>query len=155
MKSLGYDPLPTFVEPPESPYATPELLTRYPLIITTGGRVQGYFHSEGRQIESLRRLCPDPLVEIHPSTAKDLGIEEGDWVWIESLRGKVKQRARLTEGIHPRVVNAQHGWWFPEKEPPEYGFRESNINFLTGGMPYDPHTGSESFRSFLCKVYKV
>ncbi len=155
LEAMGYDPLPYFVEPPESPYSTPELLTSYPLIITTGGRVQGYFHSEGRQIQSLRKLCPDPLVEIHPATAERLGIKEGDWVWIESLRGRIQQRARLIEGIHPRVVNAQHGWWFPEKDPPEYGFRESNINLLTGGMPCDPHTGSESFRSFLCKVYKA
>jgi len=155
LESMGYDPLPYFVEPPESPSSTPELFERFPLIITTGGRVQGFFHSEGRQIKSLRKLCPDPLVEINPATAKRLGILEGDWVWIESLRGRIKQRARLTEGIHPGVVHAQHGWWFPEKNPPEYGFKESNVNLLTGGMPYDPHTGGESFRSFLCKVYKV
>jgi len=144
-----------FVEPPESPYSTPELFRDYPLIITTGARIQPYFHSEGRQIKSLRRLNPDPLVEIHPGTAKNLGIAEGDWVWIENHRGKIKQKARLTEKIHPGVVNAQHGWWFPEKDAPEYGFKESNVNLLTGGMPYDPHTGSESLRSFLCKIYKT
>lgn len=155
LESMGYDPLPYFVEPPESPYSTPELFKSYPLIITTGGRVQAFFHSEGRQIKSLRKLNPDPLVEIHPATAKGLGIEEGDWVWIESPRGRIKQKARLTKGIHPGVVHAQHGWWFPEKGPPEYGFKESNVNLLTGGMPSDPHTGSESWRSFLCKVYRA
>jgi len=155
LESMGYDPLPYFVEPPESPYSTPELFKSYPLIITTGGRIEAFFCSEGRQIKSLRKLNPDPLVEIHPATASALGIEEGDWVWIESLRGRIKQRARLTEGIHPGVVHAQYGWWFPEKDPPEYGFKESNVNMLTGGMPYDPHTGSESWRSFLCKVYKA
>ena len=155
LESMGRDPLPYFVEPPESPYSTPELFRDYPLIITTGARIQAYFHSEGRQIKSLRRIVPDPLVEIHPDTAKNLGIAEGDWVWIENPRGRIKQKARLTEKIHPGVVNAQHGWWFPEKEAPEYGFKESNVNLLTGGMPYDPHTGSESLRSFLCKIYKA
>lgn len=155
LESMGYEPLPYFVEPPESPYSTPELLKSYPLIITTGGRTQAFFHSEGRQVKSLRKLNPDPLVEIHPGTAKSLGIEEGDWVWIESPRGRIKQKARLTKGIHPSVVHAQHGWWFPEEDPPEYGFKESNVNLLTGGMPYDPHTGSESWRSFLCKVYRA
>jgi anaerobic selenocysteine-containing dehydrogenase len=155
LAKMGYDPLPGVVEPPESPYSTPELYNDYPLIITTGARVQHFFHSEGRQIKSLRKHNPDPLIEMHPDTAKGLGIEEGDWVWIESPRGgKVRQKARLTDRIHPRVVNAQHSWWFPEKDPPEYGFRESNINFLTGGMPYDPCTGSESWRSFLCRVSK-
>ncbi len=152
---MGYDSWPYFVEPPESPYSTPELLSSYPLIITTGARTQAFFHSEGRQVKSLRKLNPDPLIEINPATAKSLGIEDGDWVWIENPRGRIKQKARLTDGIHPRVVHAQCGWWFPEEEPPEYGFKESNVNLLTGGLPHDPHTGSESWRSFLCKVYKV
>jgi anaerobic selenocysteine-containing dehydrogenase len=152
---MGYDPLPYYVEPPESPYSTPDLYKEYPLIITTGAKVMPFFHSEGRQIESLRKLNPDPLIEMNPITARTLGIKEGDWVWIENSRGRIKQKARLTDGIHSGVVHAQHGWWFPEKDPPEYGFMESNVNMLTGGMPCDPHTGSESLRSFLCKVYKA
>ena len=155
LESMGYDPLPYYAEPPESPYSTPDLFKDYPLIITTGSRIQGYFCSEGRQIASLRKLNPDPLVEIHPDTAGSLGIESGDWVWIEGLRGKIKQRAYLTDGIHPRVVHAQQGWWFPEREPPEYGFTESNVNVLAANMPCDPHTGSESLRAFLCRVSKA
>lgn len=155
LESMGYDPLPYYVEPPESPYSTPNLFKEYPLIITTGSRIQGYFCSEGRQIESLRKLNPDPLMEIHPDTADKLGIQDGDWVWIESQRGRIKQRAQITEGIHPEVVHAQHGWWFPEKEPPEYGFTESNVNVLAADMPCDPHTGSESLRAFLGRVYKA
>jgi anaerobic selenocysteine-containing dehydrogenase len=156
MRDMGYDPLPYYVEPPESPYSTPDIFSEYPLIITTGARIQAFFHTEGRQIESLRRLNPEPEIEIHPDTAKKLDIENGDWVWIESPRGgRIKQRASLTEGIHPDVVSAQHGWWFPEKEPWEYGFMESNVNMLTHGMPCDPQTGSEPWRSFLCKIYKA
>ena len=143
------------MEPPESPYSTPELFREYPLVITTGSRIPGFFCTEGRQIKSLRKRNPDPEVEIHPETARKLGIENGDWVWIESPRGRIKQRARLTGGIHPGVVSAQFGWWFPEKAPPEYGYTESNVNLLTHGMPYDPHTGGESWRSFLCRIYKV
>ncbi len=156
LKDMGYDPLPYYVEPPESPYSTPDIFKEYPLIITTGARVQAFFHTEGRQIKSLRRLNPEPKVEIHPSTATKLGINNDDWVWIESPRGsRIKQRASLTESIHPGVVSAQHGWWFPEKEPWEYGFTESNVNMLTHGMSCDPQTGSEPWRSFLCKIYKV
>jgi anaerobic selenocysteine-containing dehydrogenase len=156
LKDMGYDPLPYYIEPPESPYATPEVFKEYPLIITTGARIQPFFHTEGRQIKSLRRLNPDPKIEMNPDTAKGLDVKNGDWVWIESPRGgRIKQRASLTEGINPGVVSAQHGWWFPEKEPWEYGFTESNVNMLTHGMPRDPQTGSEPWRSFLCRVYKV
>jgi anaerobic selenocysteine-containing dehydrogenase len=156
LKDMGYDPLPYFVEPPESPYSTPDTYQEYPLIIITGARIRPFFHTEGRQIESLRRLNPDPEVEIHPDTASSLGIDNGDWVWIESPRGgRIKQKARLTDSIHPRVVSAQHGWWFPEKEPWEYGFTESNVNMLTHNMACDPQTGSEPWRSFLCRISKV
>ncbi len=156
LEAKGYDPLPYYVEPPESPYSTPEIFKDYPLIMTTGARTEGYFHSEGRQIKSLRKRNPDPLLEIHPDTAKNLGIADGDWVWVEGPRGgKIRLKARLTDGIQPAVVSAPHGWWFPEKGPPEYGFKESNVNLLTAGMAHDPHTGSESWRSFLCKVYQT
>jgi anaerobic selenocysteine-containing dehydrogenase len=54
-----------------------------------------------------------------------LAVKNGDWVWIESPRsGRIKQRVSLTDGIAPGVVSAQHGWWFPEKEPWEYGFTD-------------------------------
>ncbi len=115
LEAMGYDPLPYYAEPPESPFSTPDLYKDYPLIITIGSRLQGFFCSEGRQIPSLRRLNPDPLIEIHPQTAHSFGIENGDWVWVESLRGRIKQKAYLTDGLRPGVVHAQHGWWFPEK----------------------------------------
>lgn len=158
MESLGYDPLPHHKEPPESPISTPELAKDYPLVLTTGGRVPGFFHSEFRQIPKLRRLNPDPLIEIHPDTANKLGIEEGDWVWIESIRGRVKQRAKLTDGIDSRVVHAQHGWWYPEDkraEPSLHGVWESNINVLTDWEEADEAMSCNPLRGLLCKVYKV
>ena len=87
MGMLGYDPLPYYQEPPESPVSTPQLAAFYPLILTTGGRSQYFFCSEHRQIPSLRKRHPEPVVEIHPKTAEKHGIRDGDWVWIESPRG--------------------------------------------------------------------
>lgn len=156
LEELGYEPLPVYREPPESPVSSPEIADEYPLVLTTGGRLPVYFHSELRQIESLRKTHPDPLVEIHPETGKERGIKDGDWVFIESRRGKIKQRANVTEEIHPKVVNCEHGWWFPEKEPPEYGVWESNANLLTNDdPPYDPAMGSYQLRALLCEVYPV
>jgi anaerobic selenocysteine-containing dehydrogenase len=93
-------------------------------------------------------------VEIHPDTAALLGIAEGDRVWIETPEGRVAMRARLWDGVARDVVSAQHAWWFPEEEPPEYGWKKSSVNLLFGDMAYDPDTGSESLRSALCRIYK-
>jgi len=70
-------------------------------------------------------------VEIHPETAQKEDFHEGDWVIIESPRGKARQRARIFPGIDPRVISAEHAWWFPEKEGPGHGWDESTINILT------------------------
>jgi anaerobic selenocysteine-containing dehydrogenase len=158
LEKCGLDALPYFEEPPESPVSTPEIVKEYPLILTTGARPRGFFHSEHRQIPFLRQMHPDPITEIHPETAEELGIRDADWIYIESKYGRCKQRAKLTKGIHPRVVHSQHAWWFPEKPGPEpslFGVWESNINLLlpsgwTGRSGY-----GYPYKCQMCRVYKA
>lgn len=158
LKEYGYEPLPVYHEPPESPLSTPELLPEYPLILITGGRSISFFNTEGRQIPGLRKRMPDPLIDIHPDTAKENGIAEGNWVWLETPQVKgerVKFKAKLNDGSHPKVVHAPHGWWFPEKPAPEHGCFDSNVNVvLTGDPPREPICGSVRTRGTLCKIYK-
>lgn len=159
-EQLGYDPLPQFIEPKESPISTPGLAEEYPYILITGGRFQPYFHSEHRQVESIRKRRREPQVQLHPNTAQHLGINNGDWVWLETPRGKVKQKCLCFKGIHPQVVHAEHGWWFPElpgEEPTLGGVWESNVNVLTDDDPErcNPQSGGWPLRTSLCKVYKA
>jgi len=155
MEKLGYDPLPQYREIPESPVSRPEMSREYPYILVTGARSPLFFHSEHRMIPWLREIQPDPIVEIHPQVAKKHGIKDGHWVFIESPRGRVKQRVKLTTGIDPRVVAAQHGWWFPEVKTPDHGWKQSNINILTDNNPegYDQAMGSTNLRVLLCRIY--
>ena len=155
-EKFGYDPLPYIEEPGIGPVTTPDLYEEYPLIMITGARTTSFFHSEHRQIPYLRQLTPDPWVQIHPRTAKDLNISEGDWVWIENHRGRCRQRARLTFEVHEKEIAAQHGWWFPEQdgaEPNLYGFRQSNINQLLANKPGTTGFGAD-LKCTLCKVYR-
>ncbi|MCC6948422.1 MAG: molybdopterin-dependent oxidoreductase [Bradyrhizobiaceae bacterium] len=155
-EEFGYSPLPYYEEPPESPISAPEVAAEYPLVLTTGGRIPFFFNSEHRQLANLRRAHRDPVAEIHPDTAARYGIAKGDWMWIETRRGRMRQRAKLTRGIDPRVINAQHGWWFPDEPGPEYGVWKSNANLLTDNTPpYDPAMGTYQLRGLLCKVGKV
>ena len=154
LEKWGYDPLPQFREPPEGPNSSPEIYKKYPYILITGRRQPGFFHTENRQIPWLRELHKDPVVEIHPETAEKEGIGEGDWVIIESPRGKVRQRARLFAGMDPRIVSAEHAWWFPENKDPGHGWDESNINILTSNAyeDCDPAMGATHVRTLLCKI---
>jgi len=156
---LGYDPIPKYEEPPESPISTPEVAKDYPYILITGGRFLPMFHSEWRQIDSVRKTRPDPIVQMNPETAESHGIEDGDWVWIETKRGRIRQKCQHFKGIDKRVIHVEHGWWFPElpgEEPWLHGVWESNANVLTDDDPDvcgEIH-GGWPLRTALCKVYK-
>lgn len=154
LEKMGYDPLPEFREAPEGPADT-ELYEQYPYILITGARQPGFFHSENRQVGWLRNLHRDPEVEIHPDAAAREGIKPGEWVIIESPRGRVRQRAKLTKGIDPRVVAAQHGWWFPEEKEGNHGWDRSNINVLIRNdyENCDPAMGATHIRTLLCRIY--
>ncbi len=160
LEVLGYDPLPQYQEPPETPYSRPDLLQTYPLILITGGRHMPFYHSEHRQVKSMRKIHPDPIMQMNPETAKGLSIKDGDWVWIETARGRIKQKCQYFGGIDPRVIHAQHGWWFPEEdgaEPLLHGVWKSNCNVLIDDNPdiCNPISGGWPLRGFLCKVYRV
>ena len=155
LKDWGYDPLPHYQELPESPQSAPELLKEYPLIFTSA-KDPFYFHSAYRNLSSLRKLSPEPVVLIHPDTASRLEIDEGDWVSIETTRGTIRQKAKLNKEIDPRVIILSFGWWFPERKDLElFGWKESNLNILTNNdPPYDPAIGSTALRAVPCRVYK-
>jgi thiosulfate reductase/polysulfide reductase chain A len=153
MESMGLDPLPSYQEPPESPYSQPELLEQYPVILITGGRQHPYFISENRAIPRLRKLAPFPECELHRTTAEQHGIQAGDWVFVETLRGRITQKAKVTEDMLPGVINCQLGWWYPEVETPDHGWMESNCNILTSSEPpYDPNSGTYQLRALLCRI---
>ena len=156
LKEWGFDPLPDYQELPESLYSTPELFKEYPLIFTSA-KDPFYFHSSNRNLSSLRRLSPNPIVLIHPETASHVGIGEGDWVSIETKRGTIRQMAKLSSDIDPRVIILSFGWWFPERKDLELsGWKESNLNLLTdNGPPYEPTLGSLSLRGVLCRIHKA
>jgi thiosulfate reductase/polysulfide reductase chain A len=158
LEKLGYAPLPYFEEPPEGPVSTPNLAKRYPLILLTGVRQLTYHHSKFRDHEWARKVEPYPTLEIHPEAAAARGISDGDWVCIESPKGRgvCKQKAKITKDIRPDVVSAPMGWWYPEQPGPEHGCYESNASAaMSYGPPWDPIIGCASVKALLCQVTKV
>lgn len=155
LEQLGGDPLPFWKEPPVTPVSRPDLKYQFPYILSLGGRRMQYFISNNRQIRSLRRQYPFPLARIHPDTAAACGIQEGDWVWIRTFRGRITQKAKLDPDIDPRVIHCDFGWWYPEAGAPDYGWNESNANILTScDDGCDPYMGSYQLRCLLCNIYK-
>jgi anaerobic selenocysteine-containing dehydrogenase len=132
----GYDPLPTFT-PPDN------LSERYPFTLITGSRTIAFSQSRHRNIPRLRKLVPEPVVEINPEPAGKLGITSGETVALESPRGSITLKAVVTPDIHPGVLSIQHGW------------EEANANTLTANEPHDPISGYPAFKAIPCRVRKI
>ncbi len=142
-KQFGEDPLPYYEEPQRSPVSTPELMEEYPFVLTTGARTYAYFHSEGKQIPLLREVNPDPLLEINPKDAEELGIVDGEWVNVENEFGKCQLKAKLTPIVKRGVVHAQHGVW------------RCNINELIPHKFVGKLGFGAPFKCVICKVEKL
>ncbi len=140
MDKLGYAPLPTYSEPVESPISTPEIAREYPLILTTGSRMLPFLHSRMRNIPRLRKRVPEPFAEIHPETAGEYGVKEGDIITVSTRRGDIDIKAKVTEDIMPQVINLPHGW------------AQANCNVLTFARPADPISGVPTLKALLCKI---
>ncbi len=157
MAYFGFSPFATYEEPPESPVSAPDLAEKYPLVLTTGARKWGFFHSEHRQSPSMRRLHPEPEFLVHPETAAAYGIADGDWCTISNNLGSARLRAHTTVRIRKDTVSADHGWWFPERGPEDgtlFGTLESNINQLVPMRPGKSGLGA-SYKSQLCRIDRI
>ena len=135
----------------------PEFRKEYPFICVNGSRSYEFFHSENRQQKTMREFHPDPIVKINDKVAAELGINEGEWVWLENSEGRCRQKAHLDHTVNPNYVYAEHGWWYPEKDPafPSlFGMWDVNINNLTASYETGPGGIGCPFKSIVCKVYK-
>ncbi len=87
----------------------------FPVILTTG-RVVSQFLSgtQTRRIGPLVEQYPEPRIEIHPRLAKQYAIADGQWMTVESRRGKVTLRAQLVRTIRPDTVFVPYHWAGPK-----------------------------------------
>ena len=140
----GYPPLPRLEESFEpAPADTPLRLGC--------AKTVAYCHSQGRNIPSLRKLAPDPVVEVAPETAEAAGVGQGDWVALRTPAGRFAARAALTKGLAPDCVFAQHGWL---ETAPEAG-TTTNFNAATPSGRADPVSGSLPLREGSCALEKL
>ena len=151
LRKHGYDGLPVYAEPTEGPLGSPELYTRYRLILNTGARLQSAFRSQHLNIPGLLKLQPKPQVLINPVDAEPRGISDGDRVWVESPRGKVAVRARVTDDVMAGQVELNVGGGSPIHAEE---WREANANFVTDFESRDPISGFPVYKALLCEVRK-
>lgn len=139
LKSFGYDPFPIR----KDIFHPIEVSEQFPLYLTTGGNLPYYLHWQFRYITRLRKMSPEPLFEIHPDTALQYGLSEGDMGEIQTRSGKIQLKAHLTDKIRPDTIHIPQGW------------EEANANELTGSDDVDPISGFPNLKSLTCCVQKI
>jgi anaerobic selenocysteine-containing dehydrogenase len=155
----GYTPLPDYVEPMFGAESHLGNTTTYPLVLTSA-KSPHFLQSQSRGLPSLRKLEPDPLVEINPATAIERRIADGDWVALVTPRGRIRVRARFSNKLHPGVVSALHGWWqaCEALSLPGYevsGAMGANLNALISNDAVDPIGGSVPHKSYRCQIERL
>jgi len=150
LREHGYDATPVYIDPPESPLsASPEVVKKYPLVLSTGERNKVSRNTQFHNIDSLSKKYPEPLVTVNSNDAEKRGITSGDMVTISTLRGAITMRAFVTDDIMEGVVSADHGCGHPLG--PE-AWQNRNVNELTDLKQYDPISGFPTFKSLLCDI---
>ena len=93
--------------------ATDEKVTRrFPLLLTTGRILSQYNVGAQTRRTANNKWHNEDLLEIHPHDADERGINDGDWVGIQSRAGETVMRARVSKRMQPGVVYTT--FHFPE-----------------------------------------
>jgi sulfite dehydrogenase (quinone) subunit SoeA len=162
-----FDPLPFYSEPLESQLTDKH---KYPLNAITQ-RPMAMYHSWDSQNAWLRQIHAHNYMHVHPSLGEKFGFDDGDWIWVESMHGKVRCMARFSEAVEPGTIwtwnavgKASGAWNLDDKA------NESKKGFLLNHLiaeelpahdsgehisNSDPITGQAGWYDVRVRVYKA
>ncbi len=161
-----FDPLPFFYEPLESQLTDRQ---RYPLAALTQ-RPMAMYHSWDSQNAWLRQIHAHNYLFVNSRTARNQGIEDGDWIWVESPWAKLRCMARYSESVEPgtvwtwNAVGKAAGAWnlAPGSNESQRGFLLNHLiseELDTGeGVRVsnsDPITGQAAWFDVRVRIYKA
>jgi cysteine desulfurase NifS len=152
LEEYGYDPLPVYTEPSEGPRGRPKLARKFPLVFNSGARPHTDFHSQHHGIPGLVKDKPEPTADLNVHDAAARGISTGDLLHVQTERGAVPFRARVTEDIVQGAIECSQGGGTPVGPR---AWREWNVNELTDIGNYDRISGFPVYKALLCDVVKV
>ncbi|MGI9318906.1 MAG: molybdopterin oxidoreductase family protein, partial [bacterium] len=159
-----FDPLPFYYEPLESRMTDKG---KYPLKAITQ-RPMAMYHSWDSQNAWLRQIHSHNYLYLNPAVAKEQDFADGDWVWVESMWGKVKCMCRFSEAVEPgtvwtwNAIGKASGAWnlAPNSDESNKGFLLNHL--ISEELPgpdqdcysnSDPITGQAAWYDVQVRVY--
>jgi anaerobic selenocysteine-containing dehydrogenase len=162
-----FDPLPFYYEPLETQLSDKQ---KYPLNAVTQ-RPMAMYHSWDSQNAWLRQIHTHNYLYVNSKTAQQQGIADGDWVWVESMWGKVRGMCRYSEATEPGTVwtwnaigKAAGAWGLePNANESKKGFLLNHL--ISEELPptsegqhlsnSDPVTGQAAWYDVRVRIYKA
>ena len=132
------DPVPTYRDS-----LNKESKTKYPLILTAGGRIPGEFHSRLMGVKSTKVLRRQAAADVHPLDAAQYGIRQDDVIYVRTNVGEIQVLANLTYTVKRGVV-----FMFQDYE-------HANVNHIIPAAHLDPYSGFPGYRTVRCSIGKL
>jgi formate dehydrogenase major subunit len=136
-------------EPEGSPVSNAENAKAFPLIFIQGKVVQHWQHTYTNWSSYMAQFSEGNFVQVHPATAQTYGILDGDWVYLETEKGKIKAKAKLSELILPGVV------WTPSHPSPGAPYQGNSGQSINTIIPSRWDLVAAQFNGFGCRLTKV
>jgi len=140
------DPLPVYRPRRWQPDAN------YPLFLINW-KEASHTHTRSQNNAWLIDIKPTNPLIIHPDTAAQYGLRDGDEVWVESPYARARATLKVSARIHPEVVGAQHGFghWKLGRQAAGRGTSFGDLNTIA----FDPISGQALHKEICVKVYKA
>ncbi|HBF42517.1 MAG TPA: hypothetical protein DDW42_02590 [Desulfobacteraceae bacterium] len=113
----------------------------------SGARTRCFTHSQFKYVPSLVNRDRECVIDIHPSDAHAKMISDGDSIKVETPRGCIYMKARISDVVHQGSIRIAWGWG---EFNPDY-----NLNNLTDDDRRSDITATPSNRSFMCNISKI
>jgi len=147
LEENGYPPFPSFDSDAENRISFYDRRDEFPFLGISGARSRCFTHSQFKFVPSLARLEQECVIDIHPADASEKAISDGDTVKVETPRGHITMKARISDVVHQGAIRIAWGWG-------EFCL-DYNLNNLTDDDQRSAVTGTPSNRSFMCRITKV
>lgn len=115
--------------------------------LITGRPPAPHFHSWTHYSWQAQEMWPDMYVQMHPSKAEALNIEDGQTVSVDTSHGTITARAWLHAGIREDTVFVPIGW---DAAQPYHPW--PSVNHLTDEKQRDPLSDHSTLKGYMCRV---
>jgi anaerobic selenocysteine-containing dehydrogenase len=136
-------------EPNGSPLSDAGNAKAFPLILIQGKVVHHWQHTLTNWSAYMAQFSEGSFIQVHPETLQELGIRDGDLVYLETKSGKIRVKVKASQLIMPAVV------WTPSHPMPGVPYQENAGQPINTIIPSAWDKVGAQYNGFGCRLIKI